>query len=61
MMAKHVKILGKSNPSKLANEPLLIALLEDIIKAIGMQPLADPLAVNVPLAIEKAFDRQRPP
>jgi S-adenosylmethionine/arginine decarboxylase-like enzyme len=52
-MAKHVKILGISHPSKLSNEPLLKDLVEDIIRAIGMRPLADPLLVNVPLEIEK--------
>ncbi len=52
-MAKHIKILGISDPSRLANESLLTDVIEDIIAAIGMRPLDKPLAVNVPLAIEK--------
>jgi S-adenosylmethionine/arginine decarboxylase-like enzyme len=52
-MAKHIKILGISDAHRLAQQQLLLEMVEDMIKSIGMRPLEQPLIVDVPLAIEK--------
>jgi S-adenosylmethionine/arginine decarboxylase-like enzyme len=52
-VAKHLKILGKGNPSLLADEQYVAGFIKSCIEIVGMRPLDEPKLINVPLQIEK--------
>jgi len=50
---KHLKVLGRGDPNRLANDTIVRQLVTDLVCKVGMQPLGDPTIHNVPVEIAK--------